>query len=250
MMVKRNNSIFKALLFSLLVLATFPVLHAEDGSRTFEHCISKAEELEKARDYKGALTLYEEAILTARDGEEKRKALLGMAMCYRKQKLYDEAIEQFRNLLAIEGKSKSWYYDGFAQVHIGLSFKDKQEYEQAIEEFEKVGALSTTGVFKSRALLEIAYCLEALSQSPGISEKERNDYKKQAKQAYKRVLIETAEDGYPLYLRRAYEQVGPDDFGSREEYDVFRDELIDQLARNRRIKTQEDMEFLSRVISD
>ncbi len=237
---------------TILFLAAFvaPSLAFADGGSAFDTYIAQAEALEKDRDFTGALAQYNKALPVAQSGNDKGKVLHGMALCHRRLRQYNEAIEQFSKVLEVEDDRHAWYHHGSAQIHIGLSYKDMAEHKRAIEEFEKVGSLPTTGVFKSRALLETAYCLEALSRNPSLPEGEREQYAKQAKQAYIRVLTETAEDGYPLYLRRAYAQISPNDFESKAAYDVFLDTLIDQLARNRRMKSQEDMEFLNSVISN
>lgn len=54
------------------------------------------------------------------------------------KKQYDQAIEQFRKAIAMDGNAVDAYYG------LGLSYKAKREKEAAIQAFEKVIALAPT----------------------------------------------------------------------------------------------------------
>ena len=89
-----------------------------------------------AKNYAGALPFLERA---SRDQEFKVRALVELGSCYMSLKMIDKAIAELdRAIKVIEDEGGT---DGFyARYFLGMCYEKKQEFEKAVEQYEKIYA--------------------------------------------------------------------------------------------------------------
>lgn len=221
-------------------------------SAAFKAAFAEAEAVFKDRDFARAVSLYQQALDVAEPGPDQASAHYGKGLSHLRLREYDPAIEQFEAAIAVEPNSRAWEHHPMAMIQIGLAHKHQKAYEEAIEAFRRVEHVRTNGVYKTRALMEIASCLEASADQPGVSAEERAALQKQTHDAYVETVQKGAADGLVLYLTRAYEKIDPARFESPEAYRTWADQVVEDLLRNRRfdMDKEADAAFLEQLLSD
>ena len=119
-----------------IVLLSLVSLSAQD--KTVDDLIVEADQAVEAKNFAGALSLYEKAMAKGGLGESEGKVYFNAAHCARKSKKYDKAVKYYSKSEKLNYKpDMSSYYIAYSYKELGQGDKEEQTLVNAITKYSK-----------------------------------------------------------------------------------------------------------------